>query len=195
MGDADATSAEESGLALDVPPLAAVPLALAVTLGDKMSIGVQIQSSVGHAHEGVWLALELTGGGKGKAMSVLCAPLTGRCMMKYPGNTDNKLVAAAMPPLADDRCMLVEIYVTVSEEGDVEFVRFCEAENSVTRSGKLCRDMFPGWTTEFSTAINIQIARVSCETNIATKWSARDLPRQLLSQREFIFDEAWSLYE
>merc|ERR1711879_64511 len=145
--NADATSTEDVLGSSLVPPWASVPLALGVILGDEMSVGIQIQSEAGRASEGVWLGLEMTGVHDGCGLvwkwSILCAPLTGRCMQVFPGH--GSFVAQAMPPLAADFTGCVEIYVTVQESGDFEFLRFCPATNSTARSGRMTRDMLPIW--------------------------------------------------
>ena len=46
-----------------------------------------------------------------------------------------------MPPLAADFTGSVEVYVTVKESGDFEFVRFCPAADSIAHSGWMTRDM------------------------------------------------------
>jgi len=194
--DAD-TAAEGGTVATLVPLMAAVPLALGIIHGEPMSVGIQIHSKVKCANEGVWLSLEFPGlqGGVGMYMSVQCAPLTGRCMMTFPGHEGDVLVSQAMQPLADDHCDAVEIYVTVSESGDVEFVRFCPAANSIDRSGRMPRKMFPGWTTEMFASISIEMEHMPFETTVSTSWSADGLPQEVQSQLEsgFTYDAAWSV--
>lgn len=192
---ADANAAEDGLAASPVPPWAAVPLALGITLGDEMSAGIQIQSEAGCVNEGVWLGVEFTGidEGWGKCMSVLCAPLTGRCMMKFPGE-DHGLVAQAFDPLVDVHADSVKLYVTVSESGDVEFIRFCQAANSVVRSGRMPRNMFPCWTKEMFVVINIQTEAVHAKsrvTNCPISWELQDAKQQ----PEFEFDGVWSFDE
>lgn len=105
------------------------------------------------------------------------------------------LVSQAMKPLADDHCDAVEIYVTVSESGDVEFVRFCPAANSIARSGRMPRNMFPGCVTEMFASISIQMEHVPSETKVSTSWSADGLPREVQSQLEsdFTYGAIWSV--
>lgn len=181
-----------------VPPFASVPLALGITLGDEMAIGLRVQSKGGRSHEGVWLALEITGehDGHGSVVSVLCAPLTGRCLMTFPGESQ-KLVTNAFRPLADHLCDSVDIFVTVSESGDVEFVRICEASNSIDRSGKmLCETLFPCWAHEVYASVEVQMEHILSETTVTTKRPARDmLQEQHHLEAAFEFDGTWSILE
>merc|ERR1712137_976283 len=95
-----------------MPPQAAVPLALGITVGDEMTVGLQIQSEAQRANEDVWLSVEFVGvcNGWGECVSVQCAPMTGRCKITVTGEMAHSLIAQAMPPLADDVCDAVEVY-------------------------------------------------------------------------------------
>jgi len=189
----DAISSEGREAAPIVPPLATVPLALGASLGDEMAAGVHIQSKCGRASEGVWFGLEFVGvhDGWGKCMSILCAPLTGRVMLKFPG--EEKLFAQAMCPLTDDLSESVEVYVRVSTPGNVEFIRVCHATNSIVRSGRMPHDMFPKWASEIFAAISVQISEVSSETRVSTRWAVREVLQEVQNQPEFEFDANWSL--
>jgi hypothetical protein len=197
--NADAISTEDGlqGSNPLVPSWASVPLALGINLGTGMSAGIQIQSEAGCANEGVWLGLEIAGAheGFGECMSILCAPLTGRCMQMFPGRPmPNSFISQAMPPLAADFTGSVEIYVTVEESGDFEFVRFCHAAGSIARSGRMV-DMLPPWTTEIFAAINIKIADVPSDTRVSAKGPMGSLVQEAQNDSEFAFDAEWSLLE
>jgi len=192
----DSTSAEAVRNAPLLPPCASVPLALGTTLGEKFSVGLHIQSNATNGCEAVWLGLELIGvhDGGGKVMSVRCSPFTGRCMTKFPGE-GYTLVAQAMQPLAADLRDSVEIYVTVSESGDVEFVRVCQASNSIARSGRLAREMLcPPWTSEIFAAIHVKMEDVLAEMTVTTRLPACDL-LQDENQPTFEFDAVWTEME
>lgn len=176
-----------------VPPLATVPMALGSSPGTEMAAGVRIQSKSGRANEGVWFGLEFVGvhDGWGKSLAILCAPLTGRVMLKFPG--EEKLFAQALVPLADDLSESVEIYVKVTTPGDVEFIRVCHPTNCISRSGRMPHNMFPKWASEIFVAITTQIAEVSSETTVSTQWAVREVLQAAQSQPEFEFDGTWSL--
>ena len=189
----DAISSEDSEAVPLVPPLATVPLALGARKGEEMAAGVRIQSKCGHANEGVWFGLEFAGvhDGLGKCMSILCAPLTGRVMLKFPG--EEKMFAQAMCPLTNDVSESVEIYVRVTLPGNVEFIRVCHATSSITRSGRMPHDMFPKWAKKNFAVITIQIAEVSSKTTVSTQWAVREVLQEAQNQPEFEFDATWSM--
>jgi len=187
--NAAATSAEGDRSAPHVPPYPTVPVLLGTTFGQEMLIGLHIQSETTRANEGVWLALELGGVlvDWGFVISVRCAPLTGRCKIVYPGQS-KIMVAQVMPPLPDHLCDSVEIYVTVSKTGDVEFVRLSGASKSITRSGRMSHDMlFPGWASEIFADVSIQMNDVLSETTVSTKLLAGGL-QQFQEEPEFDFE-------
>lgn len=171
--------------------VAQVPLALGVKPGKTMSVGLHIQSERGHASECVCLGLEFQLG-----ISLFFAPLTGVCTMKFPGDA-GKLVVEAMPALANEHCACVEVFLNVSETGDLEFIRYCKASSSMFRSGAICRNMFPFWNEEAFAFISIQAKQVSCKTQVSTKWSIDGLPQEIIHRLEnmpsFIIDGTWKL--
>jgi len=189
------------GAAVDpprLPQIASVPLALGTILGDEMSIGLRVQSKGGSSHEGVWLALEITGvdDAQGKVMSLLFAPLTGRCMVTMSGQPE-KLVAQAMHPLAGSLCDSVDAFVTMSESGDVEFVRISEASNSITRSGKIRYEaLFPNWASKVFASVQVQIKDVLSETTVSIKKPPPDmLQEQNHPESAVMFDAVWSVID
>jgi len=114
-------------------------------------------------------------------------------------SSSNALVTQAMPPLPDHLCESVDIYVTVSEDGGVEFVRacdrICDAGKFITRSGRISHDMlFPGWASEIFAAVSIQMDDVLSETTVSTKWPAGDF-LQVVKQPEFELDAVWSVLQ
>jgi hypothetical protein len=157
---------------LIMPSFCPVPLALGINLGQEMSVGVHIKSETVNANEGVWFGLDITGmeGDCGKVMSLLCAPLTGRCMMKFPDfpSEPKKLIAQALPPVADGMCDSVEIFVTVSKWGDVEFMRISKASNVTARSGKM-RLMFPTWASHIFASIHVEREQAFSKTTVVAK--------------------------
>jgi hypothetical protein len=189
-------SGNPEAASLGMPSLVTVPLALGINPGEKLAVGLHIETHRGHATEGVLLGVEFTGmhDGWGKYMSVLCAPFTGKCKMKFQGNEGDSVEFQAMQPLADDHCGSVDVYVTIAESGDMEFLRFCKATDSLVRSGKMPRNMMPSWATEIFASVNVQMEYVTSGTRISTKWAAKSLPRYLQSQleqrslRDFIFE-------
>jgi hypothetical protein len=196
----DAILAEDTLALPPVPPCAAVLLASGATVGEELAVGVQIQSKAGCANDGVWLGLEFIGvhDGWGKCMSVRCAPLTGRCMLKFPDA--DTLISQAMPPLDDCLCEFVEIYVVVSPSGDVEFIRYCKAAKSLVRSGRIPHTVLPSWTTDCSTensstemfaAIEVQMADVYSETQVTTKSPSLGLLQEVQNQPGNEFGLKW----
>lgn len=184
-----ATSPEEHD---DPPPLSrlpfiVVPLALGVNLGEKLSMGVQIQSEPPSAHEGVWFGLEIRGDA-GKVLSVFCAPFTGRFMIEIPGppNQEIELVDELMWPLEDNMCDSVDIYVTVSESGVVEFTRISKISDSMARSGTI-KIPVPPWTSQVFAAVRVQRSQVFSKTTISTRFPVEGM---LQVQR---VDAAWSV--
>lgn len=189
----DAPLAEDTVAAPPIPPCAAVPLALGVTVGEEMSVGVEIQckrGKHGRADEGVWFGLSFDDGGN-RRVSVLCAPWSGRCMLQFPG--EHKMFAQAMPPLTEDLSDSVELYVTISRSGDVEFVRVSQVANAIVRSGRMPRGIFPNWASTIFPAISVHIAEVSFETTVLTKWAVGGSLREDRNQPDFEFDASWSL--
>merc|ERR1712046_13849 len=104
----------------------------------------------------------------------------------------HSLIAQAMPSLADDLCGSVEVYLVVSESGDVEFFRICKSVKSLTRSGKIPRSMLPRWArdnaTEIFAAIQVESARVSSATKVTAKRPACRLLQELQSKPDVVFD-------
>ena len=185
----DVTSSEEH----DEPPplippaIAIVPLSLGANVGEKMSIGVQIHSAKPSAHEGVWFGLEILYNWV-KVLSVFCAPLTGRFMIERM-DAPNKamlVVSERIPPLEDKLCRSVDIYVTVSESGDVQFVRTSSGSNCVARSGLMT---VPPWASQVFAAVRVQRAQVLSETTISTMLPVQDM-LQVHSSGKFEVDAA-----
>lgn len=187
---------DDSMAALAKPSLAIIPLAWGIKPGESMAIGFHIESSGDCATEGVLLGLEFTGMPSWGKISVHCAPLTGQCKMKFP-RKDGEITAQAMHPLAGEHWDSVDMYVTVSESGDIEFLRYCKGTDSLVRSGRICGVM-PAWATCIFASVVIQTQHIPSETLVSTKWSASTLPRQLQSKLEhrsladFVFDAEWS---
>lgn len=188
---------DDSRTALDLPLVAKIPLALAAKLGEKLTVGLHIELDRGHSSESVWLGLDFPGKNSESRtnISILFAPLSGRCKMQFPGE-EGDLVACAMAALADGHCASVETYAVVSESGDIEFLRFCRALGSLDRSGRILHNMLPFWTRKVSASINLQMNHVSHPTRVSTKWSSDGLPREVQNHFEqtqfFEFDAAWS---
>jgi hypothetical protein len=180
-----------------VPPhlssVAPVPLALGVKPGETMAVGLHIESERGHASECVSLGLEYSIG-----ISLFFAPLTGVCMMKFPGE-EGTLLTEAMPALVPEHCACVEVFMNISRAGDIEFIRYCKASSSMVRSGAICRNMFPFWKEEAFAFINIQAKQVSYKTRVSTTWSVDGLPHEIKHQLDntpsFVLDGTWKLEE
>jgi hypothetical protein len=187
---------DDSRAALAKPSVAIIPLAWGAKPGETMAIGFHIESSSACASDGVLLGLEFHGMPSWGPMSVHCSPFTGQCKVKFP-RKDGEITAQAFHPLACDYWDSVDMYVTISELGDIEFIRYCKATDCLVRSGRICIQM-PAWVTCVFTSVAIRTEHIYSETLVSTKWSASALPRDLQSQLEyrsladFVFDAEWS---
>jgi hypothetical protein len=198
LADPETAPLDDSRAALAKPSLATVPLAWGIKPGESMAVGLQVESSGACVTEDVWLGLEFNGMlSGGECMSVRCAPLAGQCQIMFQRN-GREIAAQVMRPLAGEHCGSVETYVTISESGDIEFLRYCKATDSLVRSGRICV-VTPTWARYIFASITIQTKHVSSKTLVSTTWSASTLPKQLQSQLEqrslsdFVFDANWSL--
>jgi hypothetical protein len=187
---------DDSRGALAKPSLAIIPLAWGIKPGESMAVGFHIESSSACATEGVLLGLEFNGMPRWGKTSVYCAPLTGQCNMKV-ARKDGEITVQVMHPLGGENWDSVDMYVTISESGDIEFLRYCKGTDCLVRSGRICVVM-PAWATCIVASVAIRTEHMSSETLVSTKWSASTLPRELQSQLEhrsladFVFDAEWS---
>mmetsp|Transcript_2211 Transcript_2211/g.6592 ORF Transcript_2211/g.6592 Transcript_2211/m.6592 type:complete len:339 (-) Transcript_2211:412-1428(-) len=182
------------------PRLAAVPLSLGLSGGEGWVVGARLSSQKAPlAGEGCLLAVELLGvaSGWGVVTTLLFAPASGRCFMRFEGGADG-LVAQPMPPLeglpARAECEHVEAFARVSAAGGVSFYRRCGVEG-IECTGELPKELMPSWATQKFASLNFQVDQLQEAVDISISWVGRDLPPSLEGHapaREF--DAVWSAW-
>jgi len=182
------------------PRLAAVPLEPGLDGGEGWAVGARLSCrKVALAGEGCLLGVEFLGvrNGWGVVTTVLFAPASGRCFMRFEGGADG-LVAQPMPALEEfsthAECEHVEAFARVSAAGGVSFYRRCGVEG-IECTGELPKEFMPSWATQRFASLNFQVDQLQEAVDISISWVGHDLPPSLdghAPTREF--DAVWSAW-
>jgi len=202
-GEAEAAGEEEDERQppgpLSPPRFAAVPLSLGLDGEEGWVVGVRLSSQRARLMgEGCLLAVEFLGVVNRCSVitSVLFAPASGRCFMRFEGGPDG-LVAEPIPNLeglpTHAECEHVEVFACVSATGGVSFYRQCGAEG-VECTGELPKEFFPPWATRRFASLNFQVDQLQEALDISISWVGRDLPPRLEGHVPTLlrFDATWS---
>jgi len=190
------SSASAENTPVHLPEMATVPLSLGTVSGKSLVFGWRVETKTNADINGVWFGLEFSGlrNSLGRCMSICYSPSAGECIVKMAEET-SALVAGGMTPLAGDASTSYDIYVTMSEARDVEFVQISEASNCVVRSGVIPSSMVPSWTKEVYPSITIEAAKVSAEMHISSVHRVPPHLQGTLKQSDSLFDGMWCVRE